>query len=98
MDFRGAHIISVSQFERDDIEKVFAVADSMEPYANRKCIPKALDGAILGNMFFEPRAGCDLSVCVNSQGRTGVAAVRRVSGGRAEAELPGPSSGGPRVV
>ncbi|GIT23442.1 MAG: hypothetical protein CM1200mP40_31240 [Gammaproteobacteria bacterium] len=54
MDFRGAHIISVSQFKKDDIEKVFAVADSMEPYANRKRITKALDGAILGNMFFEP--------------------------------------------
>ena len=46
MDFRGAHIISVSQFERDDIGKVFAVADSMEPYANRKRITKALNGAI----------------------------------------------------
>ncbi|GIT63975.1 MAG: aspartate carbamoyltransferase [Gammaproteobacteria bacterium] len=54
MDFRGAHIISVSQFERDDIEKVFAVADSMEPYAKPQSITKALDGAILGNMFFEP--------------------------------------------
>ena len=54
MDFRGAHIISVKQFERTDVDKVFQVADNMEPYAHRKKVTKALDGAILGNMFFEP--------------------------------------------
>lgn len=54
MDFRGAHIISVNQFGRDDIEKVFTVADNMEPYAHRQRITRVLDGAILGNMFFEP--------------------------------------------
>ena len=54
MDFRGAHIISVQQFTREDVDLVFRVADSMEPYAHRQRISKALDGAILGNMFFEP--------------------------------------------
>lgn len=54
MEFRGAHILSVTQFERHDVEQVFQVADSMEPYAHRLRISKALDGAILGNMFFEP--------------------------------------------
>lgn len=54
MDFRGAHIISVKQFERIDVDRIFEVADSMEPYAHRKRATKALDGAILGNMFFEP--------------------------------------------
>jgi aspartate carbamoyltransferase catalytic subunit len=54
MDFRGAHIISVKQFERDDVEEVFRVADFMEPYSQRKKVTNALNGAILGNMFFEP--------------------------------------------
>ncbi|MCI5106458.1 MAG: aspartate carbamoyltransferase [Pseudomonadales bacterium] len=54
MDFRGAHILSVEQFNREDVETVFSVADSMEPYAHRKRMTKVLDGAILGNMFFEP--------------------------------------------
>ena len=54
MDFRGAHIISVKQFEREDVEKVFEVADSMGPFAHRELITKVLEGAILGNMFFEP--------------------------------------------
>jgi len=54
MDFRGAHILSVTQFEREDVETIFRVAERMEPYAHRDRITKVLDGAILGNMFFEP--------------------------------------------
>ncbi len=54
MDFRGSHILSVQQFQRDDVETVFKVADSMRPYADRERLTKVLDGAILGNMFFEP--------------------------------------------
>ncbi len=54
MEFRGAHILSVKQFERSDVDRVFDVADTMVPYAHRKRITRALEGAILGNMFFEP--------------------------------------------
>ncbi len=54
MDFAGSHILSVEQFERADIERVFNVADSMAPYAHRHRITRVLEGAILGNMFFEP--------------------------------------------
>ncbi|MDB9969079.1 aspartate carbamoyltransferase [Gammaproteobacteria bacterium] len=54
MEFCGAHILSVKQFERSDVERVFDVADSMVPYARRERITKVLEGAILGNMFFEP--------------------------------------------
>ncbi|MBD2858708.1 aspartate carbamoyltransferase [Spongiibacter sp. KMU-158] len=54
MKFAGSHILSIGQFERGDIEKIFAVADRMVPYAHRERVTKVLDGAILGNMFFEP--------------------------------------------
>lgn len=54
MKFPGSHIISIEQLERGDIERVFAVADRMAPYAQRKRVTKVLDGAILGSMFFEP--------------------------------------------
>ena len=54
MEFCGAHILSVKQFERSDVDRVFDVADSMVPYARRERITKVLEGAILGNMFFEP--------------------------------------------
>ena len=54
MEFAGSHILSVQQFERDDVEHIFSVADRMAPYARRKRVTKVLDGAILGSMFFEP--------------------------------------------
>ena len=54
MNFIGSHILSVSQFQREDIETVFNVADQMIPYANRDRVTRVLEGAILGNMFFEP--------------------------------------------
>lgn len=54
MKFTGSHILSIGQFERADIERIFNVADSMEPYAHRKRATSVLDGAILGSMFFEP--------------------------------------------
>ena len=54
MKFPGSHILSIEQFDRPDIERVFEVADRMEPYATRRLATRVLDGAILGNMFFEP--------------------------------------------
>ncbi len=54
MNFTGAHILSIQQFDRGDIQRIFAVADSMEPYALRHKVTRVLEGAILGNMFFEP--------------------------------------------
>tara|TARA_R110002110_G_scaffold415765_2_gene655162 strand:- start:9775 stop:10788 length:1014 start_codon:yes stop_codon:yes gene_type:complete len=54
VEFAGSHILSVQQFERDDVEHIFSVADRMAPYARRKRVTKVLDGAILGSMFFEP--------------------------------------------
>ncbi len=53
MQFAGSHILSVQQFERADVERIFAVADRMAPYAQRRRVTNVLDGAILGSMFFE---------------------------------------------
>ena len=54
MQFAGSHILSVHQFERADVERIFSVADRMVPYAHRQRITRVLEGAILGSMFFEP--------------------------------------------
>ena len=54
MDFSGNHILSIDQFDRSDIDKLFSVADKLEPYASKQKITRVLEGAILGNMFFEP--------------------------------------------
>ena len=53
LNFTGAHILSINQFQCQDVERVFAVADQMQPYALRKKVTRVLEGAILGNMFFE---------------------------------------------
>lgn len=54
MNFTGAHVLSIDQFERGDIERIFEVADLMRPFATRQRVTRVLEGAILGNMFFEP--------------------------------------------
>ncbi len=54
MNFTGAHILSIQQFEQADIEAIFNVADAMLPYARRQKATRVLEGAIMGNMFFEP--------------------------------------------
>jgi aspartate carbamoyltransferase catalytic subunit len=54
LDFIGHHVLSVDQFARADIERIFQVADEMQPYAERTRITRVLEGAILGSMFFEP--------------------------------------------
>lgn len=53
VEFKGASILSISQFERSDIDRIFRAADRMEPYAQRQRRTRVLEGAILGNMFFE---------------------------------------------
>jgi aspartate carbamoyltransferase catalytic subunit len=53
LDFPGVHILSIEQFQRDDIEVIFRTADTMEPYAQRVKLTRVLEGAILGSMFFE---------------------------------------------
>jgi len=53
IDFTGSHILSVKQLDRDAISTIFSTADIMLPYAQRKKRTQVLDGAILGNMFFE---------------------------------------------
>jgi len=54
LDFVGRHVLSVDQFDRSGIDRVFDIADQMEPYALRRRTTRVLEGAILGNMFFEP--------------------------------------------
>lgn len=50
----GQHVLSVEQFDRDAIHHIFDTARLMQPYALRQKRTTVLDGAILGNLFFEP--------------------------------------------
>ncbi|QDQ86571.1 aspartate carbamoyltransferase [Alcaligenaceae bacterium SJ-26] len=46
-------LLSVDQFSRDSVEALFQVADIMQPIARRQKISRVLEGAVLGNLFFE---------------------------------------------
>jgi aspartate carbamoyltransferase catalytic subunit len=61
LKFTGSHILSIEQFERAEIERVFQVADQMVPYSHRRKVTTVLQGAILGSMFFEPSTRTRLS-------------------------------------
>ncbi|MGG4603447.1 aspartate carbamoyltransferase [Paenalcaligenes sp. Me131] len=50
----GKHqLLSVEQFGRESVEELFRVADLMQPIARRQKVSRVLEGAVLGNLFFE---------------------------------------------
>ena len=48
------HLLSVDVFDRDLAEEVMRVGESLEPFARRQKVTRVLEGAVLGNLFFEP--------------------------------------------
>jgi aspartate carbamoyltransferase catalytic subunit len=54
VNFKGQHLLSVKDFCLDSINELFQVAETMQPYAHRHKTTQVLQGAVLGNMFFEP--------------------------------------------
>jgi aspartate carbamoyltransferase catalytic subunit len=54
MNFYGADIVSVKQFDIDALETLFTLARRVKPIAKGEEKCKVLDGYILGNLFFEP--------------------------------------------
>src|SRR5699024_9721368 len=50
----GKHqLLSVDQFTRESAEDFFRIADLMQPIARRQKVSRVLEGAVLGNLFFE---------------------------------------------
>ena len=47
------HLLSVDQFSRESAEDLFRLADVMLPIARRQKVTRVLEGAVLGNLFFE---------------------------------------------
>ncbi len=54
MEFAGSDILSVDQFGRPDVERVFEIATKLQMEETRGRIGEILRGKILGNLFFEP--------------------------------------------
>jgi aspartate carbamoyltransferase catalytic subunit len=52
--YEGKHqLLSVDQFTRESVEDLFRIADQMQPIARRHKVSRVLEGAVLGNLFFE---------------------------------------------
>ncbi len=61
MKFAGSSILSIEQFNLDAIATLFRVADMLEPVARRRKVTRVLEGAVLGNLFFEASTRTRLS-------------------------------------
>ena len=59
--FRLKNIISIKDFEREDIEYILDEASRLETIAKSKAISTELKGKILGLMFFEPSTRTKMS-------------------------------------
>jgi aspartate carbamoyltransferase catalytic subunit len=47
------HLLSVDSLNRDSVDHLLRVAARMEPIAGRQKVTRVLEGAVLGNLFFE---------------------------------------------
>jgi aspartate carbamoyltransferase catalytic subunit len=47
------HLLSVDSLTRESVDQLMRVAARMEPIAQRRQVTRVLEGAVLGNLFFE---------------------------------------------
>jgi aspartate carbamoyltransferase len=66
----GRHILSVKQFSRDDLDRVFGVAREMQGMVERVGGTDLLKGKVLANMFYEPstRTSCSFMAAMQRLG------------------------------
>lgn len=55
------HVLSVAQFERPDLDRLFEIAERCLPIARGEAVSEALRGRVLANLFFEPSTRTRLS-------------------------------------
>lgn len=61
MDFYDKDLVSIRDLTRDQIEELLDLSEKMIPYARGEKVKRALDGRVLGNLFFEPSTRTKLS-------------------------------------
>lgn len=47
------HLLSIDSLDRDFVDHLMQRAERMEPFAQRRQVTRVLEGAVLGNLFFE---------------------------------------------
>lgn len=61
MRFKGEDVVSIRDLSLDQIEQVMDLAQKLMPYATGEKSTRAMEGKILGNLFFEPSTRTRLS-------------------------------------
>ena len=61
MDLYDKDVVSIRDLTKDQIESILDLSEKMVPYAMGEKTKRALDGKILGNLFFEPSTRTKLS-------------------------------------
>ena len=61
MDLLGKHILSSEQFDCALLDRLFSLADTLQPLAQGAMISQILQGAVLGSLFFEASTRTRLS-------------------------------------
>ncbi|MFJ8040426.1 aspartate carbamoyltransferase [Kitasatospora sp. NPDC096147] len=61
MSLTGKHILSSDQFERQDLERLFRLADQLVPVARGEQVTRVLEGAVMASLFFEASTRTRLS-------------------------------------
>ena len=61
MDFYDRDLVSIRDLNKDQIDSLLDLSEMMIPYAKGEKTSRALDGKILGNLFFEPSTRTKLS-------------------------------------
>ena len=54
MDLYDKDVVSIRDLTKDQIVEILDLSEKMVPYALGEKTKRALDGKILGNLFFEP--------------------------------------------
>jgi aspartate carbamoyltransferase catalytic subunit len=61
MSLTGKHILSSDLFTRDDLERLFELADVLTPVARGRKVTRVLEGAVMASLFFEASTRTRLS-------------------------------------
>lgn len=61
MNFQKMDVVSIRDFNREQIEEILSLSRDMLPYARGEKVTRMLEGKILGNLFFEPSTRTRLS-------------------------------------
>ena len=57
----GRHVLTCDIFDKDMLEALFTLADTMEPVARGELVCRVLEGCVLGSLFFEASTRTRLS-------------------------------------